>query len=319
MESRFRKGDLNLNSAPTQKTLSLSAMAILTLLCASWGLNQVAIKVTNAGISPGFQAGIRSLGAGILIAFWMISRRESMFNRDGTLWWGIGVGLLFAFEFILLYWGLNYTTASRAVVFLYTMPFWVALGATLFIPGERLRPLQVLGLSCAFGGILAAFGESLAGGTKDGLAAPTLLGDLLCLGGALMWAAMTLVVKLGPLTATKASKTLLYLLSVSTVVLFAISLGMGEPGIVELTPLIWVSLVYQTVWVAGITYLMWFWLIIQYPASRLSAFLFLTPLFGVLAGALILDEPLTPMLVAALVLVALGIYLVNRPQPESSH
>ncbi|MGB5984459.1 MAG: EamA family transporter [Desulfobacterales bacterium] len=113
-----------MNSAPTQKTLSLSAMAILTLLCASWGLNQVAIKVTNAGISPGFQAGIRSLGAGILIAFWMISRRESMFNRDGTLWWGIGVGLLFAFEFILLYWGLNYTTASRAVVFLYTMPFW---------------------------------------------------------------------------------------------------------------------------------------------------------------------------------------------------
>ena len=287
--------------------LDFTAMALLVVLCASWGLQQVAIKVAIRGVPPLLQSGIRSIGATIFILLWMTVRREPFLENDGTLWWGIAAGLLFAAEFILIYWGLEYTNASRAVIFLYTSPFVVALGAQLFIPGENLRMIQIIGLCCAFAGIVVAFGESLSYPTHR-----MLIGDSMLAGAAILWGATTVLIKASPLSMIKASKTLLYQLAVSAVVLPLASLVKGESGI-ALTPLIVGCIVYQTVWVAFITYLAWFWLIRHYPPSRLTSFTFLTPLFGVLAGSLLLDEPITAGLLLALVLVGAGIYLVNRP------
>jgi drug/metabolite transporter (DMT)-like permease len=283
-------------------------MAMLVVLCASWGLQQVAIKVAIKGVPPLLQSGIRSVGATIFIWLWMTVRREPLLERDGTLWWGIAAGLLFAAEFILIYWGLEYTNASRAVIFLYTSPFVVALGAQLFIPGEHLRMIQVLGLCCAFAGIVIAFRESLSYPTYR-----MLVGDGMLVGAATMWGATTVMIKACPLSRIKPSKTLLYQLAVSAVVLPMGSLIKGETGIVLMTPLIAGCIIYQTVWVAFITYLAWFWLIRHYPPSRLASFTFLTPLFGVLAGGLLLDEPISGGLLLVMVLVGAGIYLVNRP------
>jgi drug/metabolite transporter (DMT)-like permease len=288
--------------------LDFTAMWILLVLCASWGLQQVAIKVANHGVSPLMQSSIRSIGGTILIWIWMKVRREPMLERDGTLWWGIAAGLLFAGEFVLIYWGLEYTNASRAVIFLYMSPFVVALGAQLFIPGEHLRMIQVIGLTCAFVGIVVAFSESLTYHTQR-----MLIGDSMLAVAAILWGATTVLIKASPLAKIKPSKTLLYQLSVSAVVLPLGSLAKGEAGIVRLTPLVVCSLVYQTVWVVFITYLAWFWLIRNYPPSRLASFTFLTPLFGVLAGGLLLNEPITRAMLLALVLVGTGIYLVNRP------
>jgi len=291
-----------------KQILDLTAITILVVLCVSWGVTQVAIKVANGGVSPLFQSAIRSLGATVFVWIWMAARRESMLERDGTLWWGIAAGLLFSAEFILIYWGLEFTHASRAVIFLYMSPFVVALGAQLFVPGEHLRKIQVLGLCCAFAGIIVAFRESLSYPTHR-----MLIGDGMLAGAAVLWGATTVLIKASPLARIKPSKTLLYQLVVSAVVLPLGSLAKGEPGIFMMTPLIVGSLVYQTVWVAFITYLAWFWLIRHYPPSRLASFTFLTPLFGVLAGGLLLNEPITRSLLLALVLVAMGIYMVNRP------
>jgi drug/metabolite transporter (DMT)-like permease len=290
------------------QVLDLTAMMILLVLCVSWGLQQVAIKVANRGISPLFQAGIRSVGATAFIWIWMAVRRETMMERDGTLWWGIAAGLLFSAEFILIYWGLDYTHASRAVIFLYMSPFFVALGAQLFIPGEHLRRIQVVGLCCAFVGIVVAFRESLSYPTHR-----MLMGDAMLAVAAVLWGATTVLIKASPLARIKPGKILLYQLAVSAVVLPLGSLAKNEPGIVLITPLIAGSLVYQTVWVAFITYLAWFWLIRHYPPSRLASFTFLTPLFGVIAGGVLLNEPITGSLLLALVLVGMGIFLVNRP------
>jgi drug/metabolite transporter (DMT)-like permease len=290
------------------QTLDFTAMAILLVLCISWGLQQVTIKVAISGVPPLMQSGIRSLGATILIWIWMTVRRETFLERDGTLWWGIAAGLLFAGEFILIYWGLEYTNASRAVIFLYMSPFVVALGAQLFIPGEHLRMIQVLGLCCAFAGIVVAFEESLSFPSRR-----MLIGDSMLAGAAVLWGATTVLIKASPLSRIKPSKTLLYQLAVSAVLLPLASLVKGEPGIVLMTPLIAGCIVYQTVWVAFVTYLAWFWLIRHYPPSRLASFTFLTPLFGVLAGGLLLNEPITGGMLLALVLVGVGIYLVNRP------
>jgi drug/metabolite transporter (DMT)-like permease len=290
------------------QALDLTAMTILLVLCVSWGLQQVAIKVANRGVSPLFQSGIRSAGATAFIWIWMTVRRETMIDKDGTLWWGMAAGLLFSAEFILIYWGLDYTHASRAVIFLYMSPFVVALGAQIFIPGEHLRTIQVVGLFCAFVGILVAFRESLSYPTYR-----MLIGDGMLAVAAVLWGTTTVLIKASPLARIKPSKTLLYQLSVSAVVLPLGSLVKNEPGIVLMTPLIAGSLVYQTVWVAFITYLAWFWLIRNYPPSRLASFTFLTPLFGVIAGGVLLNEPITGSLLVALVFVGMGIFLVNRP------
>jgi len=295
--------DLDRNQA-----LDVTAVVVLVILCASWALQQVTIKVANHGVSPILQAGIRSIGATILLGIWMAVRRKPIRERDGTLWWGVAAGLLFAGEFLLIYRGLDFTHASRAVIFLYVSPFVVALGAQLFIPGEHLKRTQVLGLCCAFVGIGVAF--------RDSLSLPThrmLLGDVMLVGAAVLWGATTVLVKASPLARIDPGKTLLYQLVVSAIVLPVGSLVMHEPGVVLITPLIAACLVYQTVWVAFITYLAWFWLVRRYPASRLASFTFLTPLFGVVAGGILLNEPITNLLLLSLILVCAGIYLVNRP------
>ncbi|MFH1153655.1 MAG: DMT family transporter [Pseudomonadota bacterium] len=288
--------------------LDWPGMAILVVLCASWGIQQVAIKVAISGISPVLQSGIRSMGATVLLLIWMAIRRQHVLERDGTLWWGVAAGLLFAGEFLLIYLGLQFTNASRAVIFLYMSPFVVAVGAQFFIPGDQLTRHQICGLCLAFVGILVAFNESL--GMPSGR---ILLGDTMLVGAAVLWGATTVLIKAGPLIRISPAKTLLYQLGVSALVLPLGSLVMGEAGIHDVSLLVAASMTYQVVWVAFITYLTWFWLVKRYSISRLASFTFLTPLFGVLAGGLLLNGAITTKLVASLVLVGLGIYLVNRP------
>lgn len=288
--------------------LDAVAMTLMVVLCAAWGLQQVAIKVANAGISPVWQAGLRSAGAALLVWLWAARQGLPLLERDGTLAAGLLAAALFAGEFALIYGGLNYTAASRGVVFLYTAPLLIALGAHCFLPGERLRPLQWLGLACAFCGILVAFGESLGLPQRD-----QLLGDAMLFLAAVLWAATTLVIKASRLAHVSPAKTLLYQLAGSALVLPIVSLALGEAGVVALTPVVVAALAYQTVLVAFASYLAWFWLVANYPAGRLAAFSFLTPLFGVLAGALLLEERVGAGLAAALALVVLGIWLVNRP------
>ena len=298
---------MGINSIDKQETLDVTAMVLLVILCGSWGLQQVAIKVTNQTVPPLLQCGIRSAGASILLFFWMLARREPLLEKDGTLWWGIIAGLLFAGEFLLVYWGLDFTLASRSSIFLYISPFVVALGARLFIPGENLTRVQLAGLCTAFLGIVCAFRESLGLPSMQ-----MLIGDSMLVGAGVFWGTTTVLIKASPLVRIKPSKTLLYQLVVSAIVLLAASLLRSESGIVSLSPLIVGSLLYQTVWVAFITYLVWFWLIRRYPPSRLASFTFLTPLMGVLMGGFFLNEPISPMLILALGLVGTGIYMVNR-------
>lgn len=267
----------------------------------------MAIKVAIQSVPPILQSGIRSIGAVILVLLWMLIRKIPIFEKDKTLFWGVLVGILFSVEFILIYWGLEFTHASRAVIFLNIAPFIVALGAQLFIPGDKLNKFQVLGLFIAFLGIITAFNESLNLPTKQ-----MLIGDIMLVTAAVIWGATTVVIKASVLSSISPSKTLLYQLGVSALVLPLASILMGEPGLEKLTFLGVISLVYQTVWVAFVTYIAWFWLIRNYTVSKMASFTFLTPLFGVVAGAVLLNEPLTISLVFSLVLVGSGIYLVNR-------
>lgn len=288
------------------------AIGLMVALCAIWGVQQVAIKWALPGISPVTQSALRSLGAAILVGAWAASRGVRLFERDGTLAAGIAAAMLFAGEFALIYWALQFTTASRGVIFLYTAPFIVSVGAVRLIPGEHLRPGQWAGLACAFAGVLVLFGENLLRP-----AGRAWVGDLMMLGAAVAWAATTLVIKATALARAAPEKTLLYQLAGSAVVLPLAAWALDEPGVVRLTPAVVGSLAFQVCVVASASYLGWFWLVKHYPATRLSAFSFMTPVFGVIAGVLLMGDPLNWAVFLALALVAAGIAAVNRPPPAS--
>lgn len=290
--------------------LDALAMAILMVCCAAWGVNQVAIKISNTGITPILGAGLRSLVATLFLLAWCAARGGRLFERDGSLGHGILIGLLFAGEFVFLYWGLVLTTASHSVIFLYTAPFFVALGAHLFLPDEPLGRGKVVGLALAFAGLWLAVFDSLTFPTRR-----ELLGDLLELIAAFMWGATTVVIKRRTDLRLTPQKTLFYQLAISAIVLIGLSVTIGEAAITDLRPLVIAAFLYQSVLVAFVSYLTWFWLLAHYPASNLAAFSFWTPVFGVFAGGLLLGERISPLLWGAVALVALGIFLVNRPHP----
>jgi drug/metabolite transporter (DMT)-like permease len=289
-----------------RKALDTKALSLMLGLTALWGFQQVAIKLTAADVSLVMQAGIRSLVATALLLVWAQWRGSPLFGRDSTLGAGIAAGLLFGGEFVFIYAGLEHTAASRMVVFIYLAPVLTALGLHWLVPGERLLRTQWAGVLVAFAGIALAFGEGFAA------ARGSLLGDAFGLVAAVLWAATTVLIRATALARVSATKTLFYQLAVSAPMLLLASVLMGEKGVVALTPLALASLAYQAVIVAFASYLVWFWLLTRYLAARLAVFSFLTPLFGVLFGVLILSEPLTPSFVAAALLVGVGIVLVNR-------
>lgn len=283
------------------------AAAVVVVLCLSWGFNQVAVKLAIQDIPPLIQAAIRSVAATVLVAGWCKLRGIPMLARDGTLWPGLGAGIAFGFEFLCIYQGLAYTTATRAVLFIYLAPFFVVLGAHIFLPADRFRLSQWLGLLLSFVGMLVAFGAP-----TPALDPRQTLGDIMMVGGAIFWAITTLTIKASRLNTISPEKVMLYQLVVSAPML-AIAAAFAGERMTHWPDLLAVgALAYQTVWVVSVTFVIWFAIIKHYSANRVSAFSFLTPLFGVAAGHLVLGEPMTPAFVAAVALVAAGLVLVNR-------
>lgn len=291
------------------RSLSPGAVALMLMLCLSWGFNQIAVKLALPDIPPMLQATIRSVGALPVLLLIARLRGVKIFVADGTLGAGLFAGVLFAFEFVLIYRGLLLTSASRAVVFLYTAPFFVALGSYQFL-GERLRASQWGGLGLSFTGVALAIGVPQAN-----VDANVLLGDLMIVGGGALWAATTLVAKGTALRNAAPEKALGYQVALSIPILGLAAWFFGETLTRVPGALVMSLMVYQAVWVVGLTFLLWFSLVQTYSASKLSAFSFITPLFGVVASYFIMHDTLTLAFAAAAILVIAGLYLVNRPSP----
>jgi drug/metabolite transporter (DMT)-like permease len=290
------------------KPLDATAFALMALLCVLWGLQQVAVQLAAADVSHLMQAGIRSIVATALLYAWARARGIALFDRDGTLVPGLVAGAMFTAEFAFIYGGLAHTTASRMVVFVYLTPCLTALLLPRFVPSERLRARQWAGVLLAFAGLAAAFAEGFAAG-----ASATLRGDLYAVGGAVMWAATIVVMRATKLAYIPATKTLFYQLAVSAAALPLLSVAAGEPGVARWTPVAVASLAFQSAVVSFASYLAWFWLLTRYFAARLATLTFMAPLFGVVFGATLLGDPITPAFALAALAVAGGIVLVNLP------
>jgi drug/metabolite transporter (DMT)-like permease len=281
---------------------------MLLACCLFWGFQQILIKTTVGEVPPLWQASLRFAGATAFLWVWCRVRKVPLFTRDGTLKAGLLAGLLFAGEFSCIYLGLRDTTASRLTVFLYTSPFVVALLLPQLVPSEKLRGAQWAGLVIAFVAVAFAFSEGFTGAATP----KQLRGDALALAAGVLWGLTTLVIRASAMATASAEKTLFYQVAVTAVVAPLLSLALGEAWSLNYSAWAWTSITLQTAVGAFASYLAWMWLLRHYPATLMSSFTFLTPVFALVFGVALLGEPLTLQLVLALAGVAAGIVLVNR-------
>ena len=278
-------------------------MILITLI---WGVNFTVIKYTNVGLSPVFASTLRSVIASICGVIYVWRTGQTLFHRDIRLLYGIVAGMLFGAEFVFTYWGMLYTDSARSVVFKFLTPFMVVIGAHFFLKGDKLTWQKLLGLALAFSGTVIVF----YGRPKS--AQPTMiLGDLLEVIGALVWAISTIYIKRFMTETVHPINTFLYQLVFSIPILMGTSLIFEPRWIIRMDPSIVGAMLFQSVLVAFITFFMWFKLIHRYSVSRLSAFTFLTPIFGVFSGILFLGEEFTSSLLWGLPLTCIGILFVN--------
>jgi len=293
----------------TRNPLDAFAVATMLVLCVLWGLQQVAVKLAAPYMGPVLQIGMRSAVAAILVYAVVLWRGDRLSMRDRYFVPGIGAGVLFALEFLCVAIGLQYTTASHMSVFLYTAPIFTVLGLHWFIPGERLGAMQWAGAFAAFAGIAVAFSNGFATASRDWTS--MLAGDALGVLGGVFWAGTTVLIRRSSLSEAPPAITLFYQLASCGAILVAIAFLWGQGSIVAMNSITWGSLFFQAIIVAFLSYLVWFWMLRRYLASRLSVFSFLTPMFGVGFGVLLLDDPLDARFVAGALLVMLGVVMVN--------
>ena len=295
----------------TNKTfdrITITGGALLVMVCLLWGGNMVSIKISNRGIPPLMAATVRSVIAAVLVMTYSRLKGRNVLLRGSDIKHGVIIGVLFGLDFLFLYWGTLFTNASRAIMFLYTHPFWVALGAHFFLQDDRLDSWKIAGLVLAFGGLLSVFGSR-----STELGHFYWVGDLMLVAAAIFWAATTLYIK-----KTMAGRQISHYQTLFAQLVYSIPvLGLGwfvvEGGQgVTLNMTVVLAFTYQSIVIAFFSYVLWFWMIHTFPVSRLAAFTFLTPIFGVILGGIVLGDPLPVALWIGLGCIAGGIYLVNR-------
>ena len=289
----------------TKDHVDIQGFFIILLITMLWGLNYPAVKISNTGLSPVFTTFLRSVIATCCGVIYCIVVRQPLFQRGILLFHGAMTGILFGIEFIFLYYGLLYTNASRAVILLYLSPFVVTIGAHFFLK-ERLTILKGVGLILAFLGIFLVFKGKPSEYNKL-----MLIGDLCEIMAAVFWGATTIYIKKYLAQKVHPINTFLYQLAFSIPIMLVGALLLEHTWIREITTPVALSLFYQSVIVAFASYLAWFKLIHIYPVAQLSVFTFLTPIFGVFASAIIMEEQLTMGLLAGLTFVCIGIYCTN--------
>jgi drug/metabolite transporter (DMT)-like permease len=293
----------------SRKQIDAFGGGMMILLCAVWGLHQVAIKMAAPDIAPIVQIALRSGISAVLVAGVIACGWGNFSLRDGTLRPGIIVGVLFASEFLFIAEGLRFTSASHMAVFLYTAPVFTALGLHFFLPAERLRLHQWLGITIAFGGIATAF----IGGTKfTGLDSLILWGDFLGVLAGAGWGATTVIIRCTSLSEAPPTKTLLYQLVAACLLLLVYAVFSGQADKISMTRIAWASLLFQGMIITFASYLTWFWLLRRYLASRLAVFSFMSPLFGVTFGVILLHDTVDIYFAIGAVMVLTGISIVSR-------
>ena len=272
------------------------------------GINHVVIKIVNVGLNPIFFAGIRSFIAFLFIIIWMkFTRKPIVFNKKNINICLIA-GLVFALEFLFLFLALDFTSVSRNSIIYYSMPLWLTVLLFFTKNKEKLSFIKLLGLILAFSGVVISVSKN-----ENGLIinSSSLFGDFLAFLAALFWALLIIIAKNSNFNKEMPEMQLLWMVMVSGPILICFSFFIEDPIRDFQIIHIW-GLLFQSIVVVAGGFLFWLWLLSKYPASGVASFSFLTPIFTIFFGWLILSEVMTPDFIFAAFLVITGLILINK-------
>jgi drug/metabolite transporter (DMT)-like permease len=290
-----------------RKVLDGRAIGLMVLFCAIFGMQQVAIKAATHDIDPIVQMAIRSGVAAFIIGIFLHMKGLPLLPQNGKGLAGLAAGILFTLEYFFVAEGLRFTHAARMVIMLYTAPAFAALCLHFLIPEERLHPMQWVGMALAFCGVTLAFYD--AGGSPERVSGSILRGDFLGLLAGMSWGATTVIIRTKLSETPPAATTFIQLLTCFCVLLPGAVLG--DRLHFTLSTTVWISLTFQILIVCVFGMLLWFWLLTVYSASQLGVLSFLTPVFGIVFGVLLLGESVAPRFILGAALVVAGIILVS--------
>ncbi len=271
-----------------------------------WGSAGVAARIGAADLPPWTLAALRGWLAFTILALIMLWRRPAL-PRDRHAWGrAFLIGLLqTAAPMGLLFWAVLHLDTGLAMVLLATQPFFVAAFLLRWSGGEHVSRVRVLALVLGFAGVaVVAYAKTSSTPRFDWFALVAMVI------AALSWAAGTLLMRRPgwgdvPLLVT------VQMAFGSVALTLVAAFEWTQP--LHVTPVAVLSLIYLAVFATVLVFLLWFWLVQRHGAGRVSPFIFIMPLSGVLLGALLLGEPLPPLLFPGLALVALGLILVHLP------
>ncbi|MFP1132951.1 DMT family transporter [Asticcacaulis sp. W401b] len=300
----------------SQKSVDWTALGLMVPICLVWAFQQIGLKATESLAAPVFQIGIRSGIAAVAVFFFILFKGEGipLFGRQG--FFGGLAGALFALEFLLIGEALRHTSAAHVVVFLYTAPVFSALGLHWKLREERLSVAQWCGIGLAAAGIAFAFLVPSSGKERSADWESTLWGDSLALMAGAAWGLTTVVIRTTQLSILPAKHVLFYQLFSAFIILTGFAAYTQQTAF-TISTLLFANLLFQTVIVSIASFLAWFWLLKKYRASQLGVFSFMTPLFGVLLGVILLDEKLSQGFVVGSVAVIAGIVLVSASRSST--
>lgn len=299
-----------MSATPSRREVDKTAILLMIFLCMIWGLQQTAIKAISADMAPVLQVGIRSALAALIVGLIIVWQKDYPAFRKLPVFATLSVGILFALEFLLTGEGLCFTSAAHMSIFLYTAPIFAALGLHVGLPEERLSPIQWGGVALAFLGVIVSF-MGPDGGLNDPALRYGWVGDMLGLLAGASWGMTTLIIRFTSLSEAPATVTLFCQLSVASIILIPAAF-LSHQTTFHPTGFVILDFVFQLVLVSVISFLIWFSLLRVYLASRLGVLSLMTPLFGILFGAVLLHETLKPEFLAGSALILTGISLVSR-------
>ena len=289
------------NEQPNAKMIAFSLMfAVL------WGGNSVSIKIGLQGVPPLALAGFRFLLALAAVTAWSISQRVSIRPNRGELGPLFLLGIAFVMQIITLNVGTHFTSGARSTIMINFFPFFTALFAHFWVPGDRLSLLKVMGIGLAFCGVFITFVPALQFGAHS-----YLVGDLFVLISASLLGLRTVVTK-RLIQSIHPYRLLIWLMIFSLPCFFGSSLILEDQSSYEFTPVMIAAILYQGLIVGAFCFVGWTSILKKHSPSKLVVFAFATPISGIIFSHLLLGDELGLSLIAGAVLIAFGIYLVNK-------
>ena len=286
-------------------TFGIVSLSFFSLML---GFNQVVMKVVNTGIQPIFCAGLRSLFAAVIVFIWLTLCKKKIQVEKDLLFSIICYGLIFGGEFLLLFVALDLTSVIRVTIIFYSMPVWLALMNHFLLKDDKLTKIKIFGLMIALLGVgISVISSNLLPGNEANF-----WGDLCALGGANGWALFAFYSKNSKIKEKPPDTLMFYAFLVSAPMLIAFSFLYG-PFIRQIQTIHLVGFLFQILF-ASVGFICWLWLLKRYSATTVASFAFLTPIFGIFFGWLILAEHLSMQLLIAGTLVTSGIYFVSKSE-----